>query len=98
MAILNSKLEELRVVEDSLAELNRQLNEQKEAFEYVVNLFIVNVCLLSLTANNVFSCTSGLYGTLKPSRLLYESFYFVEISIKSRYHHSIHSTETIPGK
>lgn len=33
MAILNSKLEELRVVEDSLAELNRQLNEQKEAFE-----------------------------------------------------------------
>lgn len=33
MAILNAKLEELRVVEDSLAELNRQLNEQKDAFE-----------------------------------------------------------------
>lgn len=33
MAILSAKLEELRVVEDSLAELNRQLNEQKDAFE-----------------------------------------------------------------
>ncbi len=33
MAILNTKLEELRVVEHDLAELNRQLNEQKEAFE-----------------------------------------------------------------
>lgn len=33
MAILNAKLEELKVVEDSLAELNRQLNEQKDAFE-----------------------------------------------------------------
>lgn len=33
MAVLNEKLEELRIVEESLAELNRQLNEQKEAFE-----------------------------------------------------------------
>lgn len=33
MAILNEKLEELRVVENSLAELNRQLQEQKDAFQ-----------------------------------------------------------------
>lgn len=33
MAILNEKLEELRVVEQSLAELNRQLQEQKDAFQ-----------------------------------------------------------------
>lgn len=33
MAILNQKLEELRLVEASLAELNRQLKKQKDAFQ-----------------------------------------------------------------
>lgn len=33
MAILNDKLKELAIVEESLAKLNRKLNVQKDKFE-----------------------------------------------------------------
>lgn len=35
MTLLNAKLEELRILEESLAELQKMLNNQKKQFEYV---------------------------------------------------------------
>lgn len=36
MSILNAKLDELRILESNLSELQKQLDQQKEQFEYTM--------------------------------------------------------------